>query len=53
VLMVGSGNNATTVGQGICGGTNGCAAVYTHPTTDSNTACVAIFGSTSYYNAAP
>ena len=45
-----SAADTTTVGQEICGGTNGCVAVYTHPTTGS-TACGAIFGSTSYYNA--
>jgi hypothetical protein len=53
VLVVGSRDNATTVGQGICGSMNGCVGVYSHPTTGSNTACVAIFGSTSYYNAGP
>jgi hypothetical protein len=48
--VVGLGGDTTTVGQGICGSTNGCVAVYAHPTT-SGTACGAIFGSTSYYNA--
>ena len=48
--VVGSGGDTTTVGQGICGSTNGCVGVYTHPTTFS-TACGAIFSSTSYYNA--
>jgi hypothetical protein len=49
VSVVGSGGDATTVGQGICGSTNGCVAIYSNPTI-SNTACGAIFGSTSYYN---
>jgi hypothetical protein len=50
VSVVGSGGDTTTVGAGICGSTNGCVAVYTHPTSGANTACGAIFGSTSYYN---
>jgi hypothetical protein len=49
VSVVGSGGDTTTVGQGICGSTNGCVAIYSNPTI-SNTACGAIFGSTSYYN---
>ncbi|HXP31587.1 MAG TPA: hypothetical protein VN832_10885 [Stellaceae bacterium] len=28
--VVGAGGDKTTVGQGICGGTNGCIAVYAH-----------------------
>jgi hypothetical protein len=28
--VVGSGGDTTTVGAGICGGTNGCVAVYQH-----------------------
>jgi hypothetical protein len=28
--VVGSGGDVTTVGQGICGSTNGCVAVYVH-----------------------
>jgi hypothetical protein len=47
--VVGIGGDTTTVGQGICGTTNGCVGVYTHPTT-ANTACGAIFGNTSYFN---
>lgn len=30
VSVVGSGGDTTTVGQGICGSTNGCVAVYQH-----------------------
>ena len=30
VLVVGSGGDITTVGQGICGSMNGCVAVYVH-----------------------
>jgi hypothetical protein len=30
VSVVGSGGDITTVGQGICGSTNGCVAVYVH-----------------------
>jgi hypothetical protein len=30
VAVVGVGGDTTTVGQGICGGTNGCVAVYQH-----------------------
>ena len=30
VAVVGAGGDVTTVGQGICGGTNGCVAVYKH-----------------------
>jgi hypothetical protein len=48
--VVGSGGDTTTVGQGICGSTNGCVGVYSHQTT-LRTACGAIFGNTSYYNA--
>jgi hypothetical protein len=48
--VVGSGGDTTTVGQGICGNTNGCVAVYTHQTT-TNTACGALFSNTSYFNA--
>jgi hypothetical protein len=48
--VVGVGGDTTTVGQGICGGTNGCVAVYSHPASNV-TACGAIYGSTSYYNA--
>jgi hypothetical protein len=47
--VVGSGGDTSTVGEGICGSKTGCVGVYTHPTT-ANTACGAIFGSTSYYN---
>ena len=47
--VVGPGGDTTTVGQGICGSMTGCVAVYTHPT--NGTACGAIYGSTSYYNA--
>jgi hypothetical protein len=50
VSVVGSGGDTTGVSAGICGGTNGCVGVYTHPTSGANTACGAIFGSTSYYN---
>jgi hypothetical protein len=32
--VVGSGGDITTVGQGICGSTNGCVAVYVHPIDD-------------------
>jgi hypothetical protein len=28
--VVGAGGDVTAVGQGICGGTNGCVAVYRH-----------------------
>jgi hypothetical protein len=48
--VVGVGGDTTTVGQGICGTMNGCVGVYTHPTSGANTACGAIYGSTSYYN---
>lgn len=30
VAVVGTGGDTTAVGQGICGGTNGCVAVYEH-----------------------
>jgi hypothetical protein len=33
-FAVGLGGDATTVGAGICGGTNGCIAVYTVPPTE-------------------
>jgi hypothetical protein len=49
--VVGSGGDTTGVSAGICGSMTGCVAVYTHPTTGSNSACGATFGSTSYYNA--
>jgi hypothetical protein len=56
VAVVGIGGDTTLpapgVSAGICGTSNGCVAVYTHSTT-SGTGCGAIFGSTSYYNAAP
>jgi hypothetical protein len=29
--VVGAGGDTTTVGAGICGGNNGCVAVYVHP----------------------
>jgi hypothetical protein len=48
--VVGVGGDTTTVGQGICGTMNGCVGVYTHPTSGANTACGAIYGSTSYSN---
>ncbi len=48
--VVGSGGDTTTVGQGICGSTNGCVGVYRNPTA-TPTACGAIFGNTGYYNA--
>jgi hypothetical protein len=55
VAVVGIGGDTTLpapgVSAGICGTMNGCVAVYTHTTT-SGTGCGAIFGSTSYYNAA-
>jgi len=50
VSVVGSGGDTTGVGAGICGSTNGCVAVYSHPASNV-TACGAIYGSTSYYNA--
>jgi hypothetical protein len=50
VSTVGSGGDTTGVGAGICGTTNGCVGVYVHPSSPV-TACGAIFGSTSYYNA--
>ena len=50
VSVVGSGGDTTGVSAGICGSMSGCVAVYIHPT-NSNTACGAVFGSTSYYNA--
>ena len=34
VSVVGSGGDITTVGQGICGTTNGCVAVYVHEIDD-------------------
>ena len=49
--VLGSGGDTSTVGEGICGSITGCVGVYTHPTSGTNTACGAIFGSTSYYNA--
>jgi hypothetical protein len=36
VSVVGAGGDATTVGQGICGGTNGCVAVYKHHVDDDD-----------------
>jgi hypothetical protein len=50
VSIVGSGGDTTVVGAGICGSTNGCVAVYSHPSSNV-TACGAIYGNTSYYNA--
>jgi hypothetical protein len=50
VSVVGSGGDTTGVSAGICGTMNGCVAVYTHPNSNV-TACGAIYGSTSYYNA--
>lgn len=50
VSVVGSGGDTTGVSAGICGGTNGCVGVYSDPTS-TVTACGAIYGSTSYYNA--
>jgi hypothetical protein len=32
--VVGAGGDTTTVGAGICGGNNGCVAVYVHPVAD-------------------
>jgi hypothetical protein len=43
VSVVGSGGDTTTVGQGICGGTNGCVAVYVHPTASVSPAQSACF----------
>jgi hypothetical protein len=34
VAVVGVGGDTTTVGQGICGSTNGCVAVYRHKVRD-------------------
>jgi hypothetical protein len=48
--VVGSGGDTTGVSAGICGSMNGCVAVYSDPTSNV-TACGAIYGSTSYYNA--
>jgi hypothetical protein len=36
VSVVGSGGDITTVGQGICGSTNGCVAVYVHRIDDDD-----------------
>jgi hypothetical protein len=36
VSVVGSGGDITTVGQGICGTTNGCVAVYVHRIDDDD-----------------
>jgi hypothetical protein len=36
VSVVGSGGDITTVGQGICGTTNGCVAVYVHRMDDDD-----------------
>lgn len=49
VSVVGSGGDTTTVGQGICGTTNGCVGVYIDPTAQP-AACGAIYGNTPYYN---
>jgi hypothetical protein len=50
VKVVGTGGDTTGVSAGICGGMSGCVAVYRNPT-NQVTACGAIYGSTSYYNA--
>jgi hypothetical protein len=50
VSVVGTGGDTTTVGQGICGSTNGCVGVYTYQP-PTGTACGALFSNTSYYNA--
>jgi hypothetical protein len=50
VSVVGTGGDTTGVSAGICGSTNGCVGVYINPTSNV-TACGAIYGSTSYYNA--
>jgi hypothetical protein len=44
--VVGSGGDTTTVGEGICGGTNGCVAVYTHPTSTLERSCL---GNNAYF----
>jgi hypothetical protein len=36
VGIVGAGGDVTTVGQGICGSTNGCVAVYQHKVDDDD-----------------
>jgi hypothetical protein len=36
VSVVGSGGDITTVGEGICGSTNGCVAVYVHEIDDKD-----------------
>lgn len=36
VAVVGAGGDVTTVGQGICGGTSGCIAVYKHDVDDDD-----------------
>jgi len=36
VSVVGSGGDTTTVGAGICGGTNGCVAVFVHHVDDDD-----------------
>jgi hypothetical protein len=36
VSVVGSGGDTTAVGAGICGGTNGCVAVYAHDVDESD-----------------
>jgi hypothetical protein len=36
VGVVGSGGDITVVGQGICGSTNGCVAVYVHDVDDED-----------------
>ena len=38
VAVVGSGGDITTVGQGICGSTNGCVAVYVHSADEDDVA---------------
>src|SRR5262249_3409797 len=50
VSVVGTGGDTTGVSAGICGSMSGCVGVYIHKTTQ-NTACGAIYGHTSYYNA--
>ncbi len=50
VSVVGSGGDTTGVSAGICGSMNGCVGVYVNPNSNV-TACGAIYGSTSYYNA--
>jgi hypothetical protein len=50
VLVVGPGGDTTGVSEKICGSMTGCVAVYIDPT-NQPTACGAIYGNTSYYNA--